>query len=330
MIRGTPLQRAGFAAPLVALAISCAHRSSAGPLLPLAASGLREILFQAQRPEGTEDIYAFRPRDSQVRRLVRADSVSSRSLPVWSPDGRSIAFTREFGDTSQLYILDSLSGMPRRLAEGLQGFIAFPEWSPDGRQLLFSRGTHRHFGVYLINVDGSGLRPVLQDSVTHRAPSWAPNGREFAVSTYINGHSEIWIVDVERGWRRTVLAPDTAYADFPQWSPRRGELLLTVYHGSQDLYDARPRKYGSNLALLDLSTLSFTAVTDARGLNNYGRWSQDGNWIVFQSNRHAAGLPDSTDGLPRYETLEIYVVQRDGSGIRRLTGNGYFDGHPSW
>jgi Tol biopolymer transport system component len=292
--------------------------------------GRRDILFQAQPPGGTEDIYALRVRDSRISRLVAADTLSSRSLPAWSPDGRSIAFTREFGDTAQLYVLDSLSGTPRQLATNLKAFFAFPDWSPDGTRLLFSAGTHERYGVYVIRADGSELRAVLQDELTYRCPSWAPNGREFAVSTYEKGRSRILIVDINTGARRTVLSPDTAYADCPQWSPRGGELLITLYRGTASLYQEDRREYGSNLALLDLNTLKFRAITDGRGLNNYGRWSWDGEWIVFQSNRQEPALPDSTDGLPRYETLEIYIVRRDGTGLRRLTRNHYFDGHPSW
>ena len=290
----------------------------------------RDILFQAQRPGGTEDIYALRVRDSSVRPLVRADAFSSRSLPAWAPNNRSLAFTREFGDTAQLYILDSLSGIPRHIAAGLQGFIAFPDWSPDGTRLLFSAGTHERYGVYLIQADGSGLRVILQDSATYRSPSWSPSGSEFAVSTYRNGHSEILIVNLSTGARRTVPVPDSAYADFPQWSPQGNELLITVYRGTAGLYATGQRQYGSNLALLDLQTRRFTAITDDHGLNNYGRWSRDGRWIVFQSNRYERDLPDPTDDSPRLETLEVYVVRRDGTGLQRLTTNTYFDGHPSW
>jgi Tol biopolymer transport system component len=290
----------------------------------------REILFQAQRPGGTEDIYALRVRDGTIRRLVSADTFSSRSLAAWSPNGRSIAFTREFGDTAQLYVLDSLSGTPRHIAMGLKGFLAFPDWSPDGTQLLFSAGTHEHYGVYLIHADGSRLRVVLQDSLTYRCPSWAPNGSDFVVSTYTNGRSQILIVNLDTGARRTVLSPDSAYADCPQWSPRGNELLITVYRGTASLYDEGRRKYGSNLALLDLRTLRLRGITDGHGLNNYGRWSRDGRWIVFQSNRYDMGLPDSTDDSPLYETLEVYIVRRDGNGLQRVTTNTYFDGHPSW
>jgi TolB protein len=212
----------------------------------------------------------------------------------------------------------------------LRGFLAFPDWSPDGTQLLFSAGTREHYGVYLIRADGSGLRAVIQDSLTYRCPSWAPNGSEFAVSTYTNGRSQVLIMNLGTGARRAVLSPDSAYADCPQWSPRGTELLITVYRGTAGLYDESRRKYGSNLGLLDLRTSRFNGLTDGHGLNNYGRWSRDGRWIVFQSNRYLVGLPDSTDGSPLYETLEVYIVRRDGTGLQRVTTNTYFDGHPSW
>ena len=287
----------------------------------------RDILFQAQQPGGTEDIYALRLRDGAIRRLVRADTFSSRSLAAWSPDGRSIVFTREFGDTAQLYVLDSLAGTPRRIVGGTLGFIAFPDWSPDGTRIIFSAGTHEHYGVYLIGADGSGLRPLLQDTVTYRSPSWSPDGSEFAVSSYRNGRSEIRIVNPATGALRTALVTDSTYVDFAQWSPRGDELLLTVYRGTQSLYDPEPREYGSSLAVLNLKTGRFTAITDGRGLNNYGRWSRDGRWIVFQSNRYERTRSDS---VPLLESLEIYLVRRDGKRLRRLTANTWFDGHPSW
>jgi Tol biopolymer transport system component len=61
-------------------------------------------------------------------------------MPAWSPDGRSIAFIREFGDHDELYVIDTLGATPRELARELHGFLAFPDWAPDGRWILFGAG----------------------------------------------------------------------------------------------------------------------------------------------------------------------------------------------
>src|SRR3989442_9036337 len=76
----------------------------------------RHILFVATRPGGTEDTYPLHLAGLATRRLIKADSTTSPSLPAWSPDTRSIAFIREFDEHSQLYVLDTVGGAPRQLA----------------------------------------------------------------------------------------------------------------------------------------------------------------------------------------------------------------------
>ena len=292
----------------------------------------RDILFVAQQPGGTEDTYALRLADLATRRLIKGDSATSRSQPAWSPDTRSIAFIREFDDHSQLYVLDSVGAVPRQVAAQLDGFLAWPDWSPDQRSILFTtESPDHHATVYVIHADGSGLRSVLEDSNPLRCPSWAPDGHQFAVSTYRAGRSSIVAVDVDSGAARTLLASDTTFLDCPQWSPQGEAITLTVYPGDTAIWKRDPlTAWRSDLAILDLKSGQIRLLVSGPGLNNYGHWSPDGRWIVFQSNRHAAPGVDSLPLGARFRSLEIYIVRFDGSGLRRLTTNAYFDGHPSW
>ena len=317
--------------PLGALAIA------ATALLPLGCSHdvthLRDILFQATRHGGTEDTYALHLTDLTTRRLIKGDSVSSRGFPRWSPDGRAIAFVREFGDSDQLYVLDSVGGTPRRIAAQLRGTSGFPDWSPDGKSILFTAGAnYEHEGVYIIGADGSGLRALLSDSVNeYRYPSWAPDGKQFTVATWSPSGSAILVVELASGSRRQVLAADTVYLDCPQWSPKGNELLLTVYPSPVYPWKSSVTDARADLALFDFRSGRLRFVTtDHDKLNNYGRWSPDARWMVFQSDRHAPPFRDSTAADYRFDSLEIYIVRPDGSGLRRLTTNTYFDGHPSW
>ena len=292
----------------------------------------RDILFVAQRPSGTEDTYALHVADLTTRRLIKADSATSRSLPAWSPDTRSIAFIREFDDHSQLYVLDTVGGTPRQLAAPVNGFLAWPDWSPDGASILFTAELPDHrAAVYMIHPDGSGLRRVLPDSVSLRCPSWAPDGHQFAVSAYRPGRSSIVAVAVESGAARTLLSSDTTFLDCPQWSPNGEAIALTIVSGGTAIWEVDPLEaWRSHLGILDLKSGQLRLLVDGPGLNNYGHWSRNGHWIVFQSNRHAAPQIDSRPLRERFWSLEIYIVRPDGSDLRRLTTNGYFDGHPSW
>src|SRR4029079_7832061 len=59
------------------------------------------------------------------------------SSPAWSPDDKSIAFTRLVKDKSQLFILPLNGGEAIQITDFKYG-VKDPKWSPDGKQILFS------------------------------------------------------------------------------------------------------------------------------------------------------------------------------------------------
>ncbi|MFN7541392.1 MAG: prolyl oligopeptidase family serine peptidase [Acidobacteriota bacterium] len=62
------------------------------------------------------------------------------SSPVWSPDGRRLAFTatREGDNEAQLYVLDVLGGGEAQRYTQIATGVSDPRWSPDGRRILFT------------------------------------------------------------------------------------------------------------------------------------------------------------------------------------------------
>jgi TolB protein len=55
-------------------------------------------------------------------------------------------------------------------------------------------------------------------------------------------------------------------------------------------------------------------------------WSADGSEIVFHSTRDYGSDGENVD----YSQVELYVMRADGSDVRRLTRNEFFDAHPDW
>ncbi|GEM_PF-2998120 len=126
----------------------------------------------------------------------------------WCPDGKKIAFNGQYG----IWIVSAQGGDAHRIAPG----VYQPRWSPDGKKLaFFVQGKPVELPaavspstVYVMNVDGSGIRPVIQvdktaygDNVVNNL-SWSPDGKHILVGETAKGgydyedRHHIWIVDV--------------------------------------------------------------------------------------------------------------------------------------
>jgi Tol biopolymer transport system component len=99
--------------------------------------------------------------------------------PVFAPRGRLLAFvhyTQTRPSTSpvrSMYVVAAPEGRQRRLARG-----SFATWSPDGRRIAFVRSSPVRTQLYVIGVDGKGLRLVVaeRNPIIGR-PAWGADGR---------------------------------------------------------------------------------------------------------------------------------------------------------
>jgi Tol biopolymer transport system component len=158
------------------------------------------------------------------------------SESAWSPDGTRLVFAWNVGDfaksksTSGLSMLDLETGtvtevpgtrsLPRGSECGVsttcEGEAETPRWSPDGTRLAFSRrgmssepGNPRTSGaIFVIGVDGSGLRRLTPSSVYATDASWSPDGSMIVFK-------DVTMVDdtenggvTEAGWDIYTIRPD--------------------------------------------------------------------------------------------------------------------------
>ncbi|MGE5480464.1 MAG: prolyl oligopeptidase family serine peptidase [Chloroflexota bacterium] len=83
------------------------------------------------------DLYATKIDGSETKQLT--DDKYSDMNPVWSPDGKKIAFlsNREIEKGFQAFVMDFPSGTPKRITDA-EGGVSNLAWSPDGKYLSFT------------------------------------------------------------------------------------------------------------------------------------------------------------------------------------------------
>jgi dipeptidyl aminopeptidase/acylaminoacyl peptidase len=204
-------------AALVCLVAACSGTDGPGS----GKSFTNSIVFVSDR-SGQQQLYTMRSDGSHVQQLTTV--VGDKDTPVFSPDGRRIAFamsdTASGGVPMSIYVIDADGTGLTQLTSGLEQDL-MPSWSPDGSQIVFasSRAIGVSFSVYVMNADGSGSHVIVADTAYNVSPSWSPSSneilyeREFVHGVYRTTSS---------GDSITFLVSGTQ----PEWSPSGTQFLF--------------------------------------------------------------------------------------------------------
>jgi eukaryotic-like serine/threonine-protein kinase len=132
------------------------------------------------------------------------------SWPVWSPDGKQIAFSG--GDPEhppRLYVISVEGGTPRPLAAG-EFQVVRPSWTADGNSLVFldSNGTGEPGVIKVVNINTSQVNPV-PGSKDLTAPVTSPDGRYIAGPS-VDGRT-LFLFDFSTGKWSDLLKMDVGW-----------------------------------------------------------------------------------------------------------------------
>ena len=154
------------------------------------------------------DIWSVPASGGDAHLLVSNPATESR--PLYSPDGKRLAFISTRTGNGDIYVLDLATGALKRITFD-DGFDQLDAWSRDGRWLYFSSTSHDISGmndIYRVSAQGGTPMPVSDDRYTNEffgAPS--PDGHQLALTArgiassqwWRKGHShldesEIWLM----------------------------------------------------------------------------------------------------------------------------------------
>ena len=288
--------------------------------------------------------------------------------------------TQVGGGTGQVAFASRRTGAPQIFITNLDMTIMFqltdleagacqPAWSPDGSQIVFvspcpqrsefNESIYKDSSLYLMNADGSNLRPLTAVPGSDFEPAWSPDGTRIAFTSLRDGTKDIYLITVDTGAtiRLTTAQGDIQENSQPSWSPS----------GEQIVYMAR-RFNAYQIWVMNASGLENVQVV--RSGQRYSDflpvWMPDGETIVFsQKDAGIASRPwlmsilyenfesqtparlefqrpiedveYSPDGLwmvfestDNQGNKDIYFTAADGENRTRLTNDPAVDFDPSW
>jgi Tol biopolymer transport system component len=171
-------------------------------------------------------------------------------FPCWSPDGRQLSYSRN----GNIWLAEiSLNGdeftliNQRQLTFLDRQYASVSSWSPDGQQIVFSSQMGDALGtaaysdtttaeIYIINVDGSGLQQLTNNTVHDNGARLSPDGQWIAFTSYRDGNYDIYAMRID-GTDVHNLTNNPASDGSPTWSPDGTQIaFVSDRDGNDEIY----------------------------------------------------------------------------------------------
>jgi WD40 repeat protein len=187
--------------------------------------------------------------------------------------------------------------------------------SPDGQQFVLSAMEENAF--WFLNTDGTLIKTVPvpgKERPGGGAPfglTWSPDGQKLAYSdNFADENSQIRVMVMNTG-KLEYLSSDDAGSIFPVWFQDSATLLYLrdPRPGTVNWDGGDPARWNTSLWMAEVKTEQYRVLVPSGDKACWSpAWLPDGSAIVFVSNRLGQN--------------DIWLVNRDGSGLRQLTTRG--------
>jgi TolB protein len=174
------------------------------------------------------------------RRLVPPTDDGLNYAPAFSPDGRTLVFTRSGEEGTDLYAWNVADNCClQRLTVGRFADNLSPTFSPDGRRVAYVSTRAGLPQIYVMGADGTGqeLFAPFDYGVTgsSNAPEWSPDGLSLAFHRDVAGSPQIFVMEV--GSRTVRQLTSAGRNEDPTWAPDGRHLAFVSNRtGSRQLW----------------------------------------------------------------------------------------------
>lgn len=256
-----------------------------------------------------------------------------------------------FYDCDKIWIMN-IDGSGKSMVSPKKGAHTCSYFFPDGKKIVFSSTTHLEgdcppkkivegqryvwslfpYDIYVSNVDGTDLKRLTDNPGYDAEAIVSSDGKKIVFTSKRDGDLDIYIVDSD-GSNIKRLTDRYGYDGGPWFSHDGKKIVWRAWYPETD----EEKRFWKRCmegdyvvpVPLDLWVMDVDGSNKRRILHNGASnfapsWHPDGKRIIFSSN-----MDDWREDTKSYgHNFELYIINEDGSGLKRITYNNVFDGFP--
>ena len=215
------------------------------------------------------------------------------ATPVWSPDGKQLAYTSLAAGQLHVRLIDAETGDNRPVRA--DGSITFaPSFSPDGEQLLFSTAIAGNTDIQLLDLRSGRLQRLTSSPGVDTSASFSPDGRQIVFESDRSGSQQIYVMEADGSGQRRISFGSGAHAA-PRWSPDGEHIAFTGIWGQvKRVGVVKPDGTGERI------------VTNGN-TDQAAAWGPGGQHLLFQRRNPRTGL------------MGLFFTTLAGGEVREIT-----------
>lgn len=198
-----------------------------------------DLLFTSYR-DGRPRLYEVNLESLSLRRVLGGQGLVVGG--TFSPDGATIAVSREESRGNSEIVLVSPRGELVRVLTRDRSIDVSPSWSPDGRKLAFCSSRDGTPQIYVADLDSGRIERITRKGSYNTSPAWSPRGDRIAFTGRVSGRFQVFVKELATGVLHQVTnaagdstdatwAPDGRYLAFSTTRSGRGEIWLSDWQG---------------------------------------------------------------------------------------------------